>query len=188
MNSRPYPSNSSNNCGNSYGNSYGNSSKNSNRIPSDLENTIKEFISSQKVFNTMVEEKLHKVDDLAKNMDLIALDVETLKNKTLPPKHDFNETIKSIQISINEIKERTAKLRAKREFLEKALPPGFYRNHDEDLKMIGVSPIESLFTSLNINDKGTGDESTLVEKLPFAWRVMILMLKLKNVGLERSKL
>ena len=55
---------------------------------------------------------------------------------------------------------------AKREFLEKALPPGFYRNHDEDLKMIGTSPIEYLFTSLNINDKGTGDESSLVEKHP----------------------
>ena len=39
-------------------------------------------------------------------------------------------------------------------------------NHDEDLKMIGISPIEYLFTSLNINDKGTGDVSTLIEKRP----------------------
>ena len=30
--------------------------------------------------------------------------------------------------------------------------------------MIGTSLIESLFTSLIINDKGTGDESTLVEE------------------------
>ena len=37
-------------------------------------------------------------------------------------------------------------------------------NHDEDLKMIDVSHIESLFTCLNINDKGTGDESTLVSR------------------------
>ena len=59
-------------------------------------------------------------------MDRIALDVKTLKGKALPPKHDFNESIKSIQIYINESKERTAKLRAKREFLEKALPPDFY--------------------------------------------------------------
>ena len=63
----------------------------------------------------MVEEKLHIVDTLAKNMDRIALDVETLKNKVLPPKHDFTDSTKSIQISINESKERTAKLRAKRE-------------------------------------------------------------------------
>src|SRR6266566_4425371 len=105
----------------------------------------------------MVEEKLHVVDTLAKNMDRIALDVKTLKGKALPPKHDFNDAIKSIQISINESKERTAKLGDKREFLEKALPPGFYRNHDEDLKMIGIYPTESLFTYLNINDEGTID-------------------------------
>ena len=97
FNARPYPSNSSNN----YGNSYGNSSTNNNRLSSNLGNTIKECISSQKIFNTMVEEKLHKVDDLAKNMDMIALDVETLKNKNLPRKHDINDSIKSIQISIN---------------------------------------------------------------------------------------
>ena len=47
------------------------------------------------------------------------------------------------------------RLRAKEEFLEKALPPGFYRNHDEDLKMISTSRIESLFTNLKIDYKGT---------------------------------
>ena len=75
---------------------------------------------------------------MTRNMDRIAHDVETLKIKTLPPKHDINESIKAIYVSINESKERTAKLRAKREFLEKTIPPGFYRNHDEDIQMIGV--------------------------------------------------
>ena len=46
-------------------------------------------------------------------MDRIAHDVETLKSKALPPKHDFNDDIKSIQVYINENKERTAKLKAK---------------------------------------------------------------------------
>lgn len=49
----------------------------------------------------MVEEKLHKIDDLGRNMDIIALDVETLKSKKIQPKHDFNDNIKYIQISIN---------------------------------------------------------------------------------------
>ena len=40
--------------GNSYGNSY-NPNKN---MSSDLENVLKEFISSQKAFNKTVEEKL----------------------------------------------------------------------------------------------------------------------------------
>ena len=53
FNPRPFPSNSSNN----YGNSYGKQSYNNNRNTSDLENNIKEFINTQKVFNTTIEEK-----------------------------------------------------------------------------------------------------------------------------------
>ena len=113
--------------------------------------------------------------------------METLKNKNLPPKHDFNDTIKSIQISINDSKERTAKLKAKREFLGKTLAPGLYWNHDEDLKMIGTSPIESLFTSLNINDKGTGDESTLVKEHPVCWEGDDSNAKTKKGGFEEVK-
>jgi hypothetical protein len=77
--------------------------------------------------------------------------VETLKFKILPPKHDINESIKAIYVSINESKERTAKLRAKREYLEKSIPLGFYRSNDEDFKMIGVSPIESLFSKIKLD-------------------------------------
>ena len=139
FNPRPFPGNSSNNYGNPYGNSYNN---NNNRMPSNLESNIKEFISSQKNFNAMIEEKMNRVDELARNMDRIAHDVENLKIKILPPKNDINESIKAISASMNESKERTARLRAKREFLEKAIPPDFYRNHDEDIKMIGVTPIE----------------------------------------------
>ena len=99
-------------------------------------------------------------------MDIIEHEVETLKIKALPTKQDINESIKSIQVSINESKERTARLRAKREFLEKAIPPGFYRNHDEDIKMIGVSPIESLFRDIKIDENGTEDDSTLARRHP----------------------
>ena len=42
VNPRPFPSNSSNNYGNSYNNSYGNY----NKMPFDLDDNIKEFISS----------------------------------------------------------------------------------------------------------------------------------------------
>ena len=52
FNPRPYPSNPSNNYGNSYNNSYGNY----NNMPSDFESNIKEFITSQKNFNAMIEE------------------------------------------------------------------------------------------------------------------------------------
>ena len=81
FNPRPFPSNSSNN----YGNSYGNQSYNINRYTSDLENNIKEFINTQKVFNTSIEEKLNKIDDLS-SVDRIAHDVENLKMKIFVPK------------------------------------------------------------------------------------------------------
>jgi hypothetical protein len=57
-------------------------------------------------------------------------------------------------------------LRARREFLEKAIPPDFYYNHDEEIKMICVSPIESLFSNIKLDDNGTGDESTLARRCP----------------------
>ena len=90
FNPGPFPSNSSNN----YGNSYGNPSYNNNRNTSDLENNIKEFINTQKVFNTSIEEKLSKIDDLSRSVDRIAHDVENLKMKNFVPKVD--ESIKAL--------------------------------------------------------------------------------------------
>lgn len=101
------------NYSNNYGNYYGNSSTNNDRLSYDLVNTIKEFISFQNICNTMVEEKLHRVDDFVRNMDIIALDVETLKIIIFPPKHYINDSIKSIEISINDSNERVARSRVK---------------------------------------------------------------------------
>ena len=93
---RPFPSNSSNNYGNSYGNQY----YNNNRNTSDLENNIKEFINTQKVFNTSIEKKLNKIDDLSRSVDRIAHDVENLKMKICVPKVD--ESIKALYVSMDE--------------------------------------------------------------------------------------
>src|SRR6266536_3348154 len=82
FNPRPFPSNSSNNYGNSYGNPY----YNNNRNTSDFENNIKEFINTQKVFNTTMEEKLNKIDDLSRSVDRISHDVENLKMNFFVPK------------------------------------------------------------------------------------------------------
>ena len=111
FNPRPFHSNSSN----SYGNSHGNQSYNNNRNTSDLKNNIKEFINTQKVFNTSIEEKLNKIDDLSRSVDRIALDVENLKMEIFVPKVD--ESIKPLYVSMDESKKRTSMLRAKREFL-----------------------------------------------------------------------
>ena len=74
-NYRPYP----NNNGNSYGNSYGNAYNNHKSSTSDLDNMLKDFISSQKVFNKTVEEKLEKLDNLILKVDSLALLLMMLK-------------------------------------------------------------------------------------------------------------
>ena len=79
FNPRPYPSNPSNNYGNSYNNSYGNF----NKMPSEFESSVKEFMNSQKNFNALLEEKLLKVDDLARNIDRIYLEIDSLKLRSI---------------------------------------------------------------------------------------------------------
>ena len=48
-----------------------------------------------------------KIDDLARNVDRISLDVDSLKLRSIPPKHDINESLNSMRISIDDCKERT---------------------------------------------------------------------------------
>ena len=132
FNARPFPSNSSNNYGNSYNNSYGNF----NKMPSDFENNVQEFMISQKNFNALLEEKLLKVDDLARNVDRLSLDVDSLKIRSTPPKHDINESLKAMRISIDECKERTARMRASKDAFIKACSSNSYENQDEDLKLL----------------------------------------------------
>ena len=160
FNPRPFPSNSSNN----YGNSYGNQSYNNNRNTSDLENNIKEFINTQKVFNTSIEEKLNKIDDLSRSVDRIAHDVENLKMKFFVPKVD--ESIKALYVSMDESKKRTAMLRARREFLEQVFSSDCFHKSDEYFKIIGISSIHYLFGKIKIEDKGTEEESTLARRRP----------------------
>ena len=84
---------------------------------------------------------MNKIDDLSRSVDRIAHVVENLKMKIFVPK--VYESIKSLYVSMDESMERTAMLRAKREFLERVFLPHCFHSNDEDLKMIGVSSIDS---------------------------------------------
>ena len=75
---------------------------------------------SQKNSNALIEEKLLKIDELARNMDIISLDVDSLKLRSITPKHDINESLKAMRISIDECKGRTVKMRAKKDWFVKA--------------------------------------------------------------------
>ena len=84
-------------------------------MPSDFGNSVKEFMISQKNFNALLEEKLLKVDELARNVDRISLDVDSLKLRSIPSNHDINVSFKAMRISIDECKERTARMRVKKD-------------------------------------------------------------------------
>ena len=114
----------------------------------------------------MLEEKLPKIDELARNIDRISLDVDSLKLRSIPPKHDINESLKAMRISIDECKERTARMHAKKDCFIKACSSSFHENNDEDLKVIDASPIRSMFFNMNFDDYGTVDESTLPRRRP----------------------
>ena len=70
------------------------------------------------------------------------------------PKVD--ESIKALYVSRDESKKRTAILRAKREFLEKAFSSDCFHKNDDDLKMIGLSSIDAFFSKVMDDEKGTG--------------------------------
>ena len=103
---------------------------------------------------------------MARNVDRLSLDVDSIKLRSSSPKHDINESLKVIRISIDECNECTARLRAKKDSFVKACSSSFHENNDEDLKVIDVSPIKSLFCNMNLDNNGTGDGSTLVRRRP----------------------
>ena len=61
-------------------------------------------------------------------------------------------------------------------------------NNDEDLKVIDVTPIESLFSNVNLDKDGTGDDSTLVRRRPNDSEFLDLDAKIDKSGIEGSKL
>ena len=63
-------------------------------------------------------------------MDRITLDVDSLKLRPIPPKHDINESLKAMRISIDECKERTARMHAKKDCFMKACSSSSYENND----------------------------------------------------------
>ena len=61
-------------------------------------------------------------------------------------------------------------------------------NNDEDLKVIDVTPIESLFSNINLDKDGTGDESTLVKRRPNDSEFLDLDAKIDKSGIGVVKL
>ena len=88
---------------------------------------------------------------------------------------------------MDESKKRTAMLRAKREYLERAFSSDYFHKSDEDLKMIRVSSIDSLFSKIKIDEKGTREESTLARRRPDNSEGENLVDKIDKSGFEEVK-
>ena len=91
---------------------------------------------------------------MSRSIDRISHDVENLNMKNFVP--NVEESIKALYVSMDESKKITAMLRAEREFLERAFSSDGLHKNDEDLKVIGVSSIDSLFSKIKIDGKGSG--------------------------------
>ena len=78
-------------------------------------------------------------------------------------------------------------MRAKKDCFVKACSSSFYDNRDEDLKVIDVSPVKSLFSSMNLDNDGTGDDSTLVRRRPKNSEFLDLDAKIVKSGIEEVK-
>ena len=73
-------------------------------------------------------------------------------------------------------------------FQKKTFSSDCFHKSDEDLKMIGVSSIDSFLSKIKLDDKGTNGESTLARRHPDNSEGEKLLRKLIKMGLERSKL
>ena len=68
-----------------------------------------------------------------------------------------------------------------------AKPEDLEGNRDEDLKVIDVSPIKSLFFNMNLDNDGTGDASTLVKRRPNDSEFLDLDAKFGKSGIGEVK-
>ena len=91
-----------------------------------------------------------------------------------------------MRISIDECKERTARMRAKKDCFVKACS-SFHDHNYEDLKVIDVTHNKYSFSNMNLDKYGTGDESTLAKRHPNDSEFLDLDGKIDKSGIEEVK-
>ena len=128
-------------------------------MSSDLESMRKDFITSQKSFNKIVEEKLEKLDNLILKVDSLSHEVDFLKITFLP--HDVKEhkTLNAIQVTIDNNIRMLAELHARWEREEREAEISKVANvctiyTNEDIKMLNAQ--ESSTASKYANGKRIG--------------------------------
>ena len=93
----------------------------------------------------------------------------------------FKSQIAYLEKLIAEVSDKQATLVNKM-----AAKPDTYENQDEDLKVIDVSPIKSLFCNMNLDE--TEYDLPLPRRRSKIRSIQILMMKLMKVGLKEIKI
>ena len=109
-------------------------------MSSDLESMLKYFITSQKAFNKIVEEKLEELNNHIIKVDSLSHEVDFLKIKCLP--HDVKEhkTLNATQITIDNNIRMLAELHAR------------WEREEKEAEIAGTSKVTSVCTIYNNED------------------------------------
>ena len=78
-------------------------------------------------------------------------------------------------------------MRAKKDAFIKACSSSSYENNDEDLKVINVSPVKSLFFNMNLDNDGTEYDPPLPRRRSKNSESVDLDAKLDKSGIEEIK-
>ena len=143
---------------------------------SEIENVTKSFMTSQFEQNKFFSEELKEHSSL---LDAI--------NKQL---EEVNLEVSNLQAQLANTENLLGKISDKQTTLvnKMAAKPESLSSNDEDIKMIGATPIESLFSNIKLDKKGTEEESPLDRRSPNCLEGDNLNDENEKVGLERSKL
>ena len=143
----------------------------------EIENNVRSFMSLQFEHNNFFRSELNEqksfMEYMNKELDDMCKEFYSLKSQ-----------FAHLENLVGQISDKQATLVNKMA----AKPEDLHDNNDEDLKVIDVNPIKSLFSNMNLDKDGTGDESTLVKRRPNDSEFLDLDAKLVKVGLRRSKL
>ena len=119
----------------------------------EIESNIRNFMNLQFEHNNFFRKELKEQRDFLGLMNKELDDTNT-------EFYGMNSQIIRVEKAIAQISDKQATLVNKMASeLEK-----LDENNDEDLKVIDVSPIRSLFCNMNLENNGTGSESTFVKK------------------------
>src|SRR3989337_2848096 len=140
----------------------------------EIENNVRSFMSLQLEHNSFFRNELKEQKSF---MEYMNKELDDMSKEFYGLKSQFAH----LENLVGQISDKQATLVNKMAAKPESL------NKDEDLKVIDVTPIESLFSNVNLDKDGTGDESTLVRRRPNDSEFLDLDAKTNKSGIGEVK-